>query len=461
MHSESLGHIPSVAVLWAGCWLMTVVFHLSELPSDSNDDPDTSADSCSQGIRASCSGKVFKRLPVWTPLTVTPMSENRHDKLPLYLVTISLVVSIVLAGSFAYLHIQTQSQLVSLETRLEGYQSRLELLGRGSDRGTGAPQVYALVERSVVHVVTKKQGKSGLEPFATGSGFVFDMDGHIITNNHVIEKADAIEVTFLDGATSRASVVGTDPYSDLAVLKVKAPRERLKPVVLGNSSSLRVGETVYAVGAPFGLSWSIAQGIVSQIGRMLPVSGGYSIPGVIQVDAAINPGNSGGPLLDSLGEVVGVNTAIQSETGVFSGVGFAIPSNLVERVAPSLIQTGRHDHPWLGVTGTDVTPSIAEKMSLPEVRGFLVRSVVENSPAEKAGIRGGNKAEVIDGANMTIGGDVITHMDEKTVRKLEDLLTYLEYDKRPGERVVLSVIREGRNITLEATLAIRPAPTSR
>lgn len=389
------------------------------------------------------------------------MAETRLDKLPLYLVAISLVVSIVLAGSFAYLYVQTQTQLIDLQGRLESQQSRLELLRVGSPQGAGAHQVYTLVEKSVVQIVTKKMGKSGLEPFATGSGFVYDTDGRITTNNHVIEGADTIEVTFLDGATARARIIGTDPYSDLAILKVEVPLEKLKPVILGNSSSLGVGETIYAVGAPFGLSWSIAQGIVSQIGRTLPASGGYSIPGVIQVDAAINPGNSGGPLLDSLGEVVGVNTAIQSETGVFSGVGFAIPSNLVKRVASSLIRTGRYDHPWLGVSGTDVTPSIAEKMNLPEARGFLVRSVAENSPAEKADIRGGNKVMIIDGANMTVGGDVITHMDGKTIRKLEDLLTYLEYYKRPGERVVLGVIREGKTMTLEATLGIRPPPSSR
>jgi S1-C subfamily serine protease len=389
------------------------------------------------------------------------MSENRHDKLSLYLVTISLVVSIVLAGSFSYFYIQTQSQLVSLQERLESQQSRLELLRTGSNQETDAPQVYALVERSVIQIVTKKAGRIGLEPFATGSGFVYDLDGHVITNNHVIESADTIEVTFLDGTTVRASVAGTDPYSDMAVLNVRASREMLKPVILGNSSSLRVGETVYALGAPFGLSWSIAQGIVSQIGRMLPVSGGYSIPGVIQVDAAINPGNSGGPLLDSLGEVVGVNTAIQSETGVFSGVGFAIPSNLVKKVAPSLIRTGRYEHPWLGAGGMDVTPSIAEKMNLPEARGVLVSSVVKNGPADKAGIRGGNRTEIIDGINMSIGGDVITHMDGIVIRKFQDLLVYLEYSKRPGERTILTIIREGKVVTLDVTLGVRPPLSSR
>ena len=389
------------------------------------------------------------------------MSETRSDKTPVYIAAISLVVLLIVSGSFTYYYVQTQNQLVNLQTKVENFQTRLELLGRGEDQGVGAHQAYALVEKSVVQVLNKQIGENGLKPAASGTGFVYDVDGHIITNNHVIDQADAIEVTFLDGVTLKASLVGVDPDSDLAVLNVKSVRERLSPVILGNSSNLQVGEAIYAVGAPFGLSWSLTKGIVSQIGRTLPASGGYSIPGVIQVDAAINPGNSGGPLLNGLGEVIGVNTAIQSDTGVFSGVGFAIPSNLVKKVVPSLVRTSRYDHPWLGVAGTDVTPSIAEEMNLPEARGFLVSSVVENSPAEKAGIRRGYRMVVVEGRNITIDGDVITHMDGKPLRKLEDLLTHLEYDKKPGDRVILNIIRDGKPITLEATLGVRPPPSSR
>lgn len=387
------------------------------------------------------------------------MSETSSNKLPVYLVTVTLVILLVLGGTLAYVYVQTQSQLVSLQGRLENLQSRLELVNRSSGAGLEAHQVYVLAEKSAVQVLNKKIGENGLEPSASGTGFIYDIEGHIITNNHVIEGADSVEVTFLDGATVKASIVGTDPYSDLAVLKVQTQSERLRPVTLGNSSRLLVGETVYAVGAPFGLSWSITQGIVSQIGRTLPASGGYSIVGVIQVDAAINPGNSGGPLLNSVGEFVGVNTAIQSETGAFSGVGFAIPSNLVKLVVPSLIRTGRHDHAWVGIAGTDITPSIAEKMGLSEARGFLVTSVVKDSPAEKAGVRGGDRVEIIEGSNVSIGGDVITHIDGKVVRKLEDLLTHLEYDKRPGEKAVLDIVREGKATTLEVTLGTRPPPS--
>jgi len=387
------------------------------------------------------------------------MSETASNKLPVYLVTVTLVILLVLGGTLAYVYVQTQSQLVSLQGRLENLQSRLELVTRSSNAGLEANQVYVLAEKSAVQVLNKKIGENGLEPSASGTGFTYDTDGHIITNNHVIEGADSVEVTFLDGTTVKASIVGTDPYSDLAVLKVQTQSERLKPVTLGNSSRLLVGERVYAVGAPFGLSWSITEGIVSQIGRTLPTSGGYSIVGVIQVDAAINPGNSGGPLLDSIGEVVGVNTAIQSETGAFSGVGFAIPSNLLKLVVPSLIRTGHYDHAWMGVAGTDVTPSMAEKIGLSEARGFLVTSVVKDGPAEKAGIRGGSRVEIIEGSNISIGGDVITHIDGKVVRKLEDLLTHLEYSKRPGERTVLDIIREGKATTVEVSLGTRPPPS--
>ncbi|MEM3004448.1 MAG: trypsin-like peptidase domain-containing protein [Candidatus Bathyarchaeia archaeon] len=387
------------------------------------------------------------------------MSWASSNKISLYLAAIALVSIMIIGSAITYVYVQTQSQLTSLQKRHEELRSRLESLSSASSTGLDAHQVYVLVENSVVQVLNKKIGEKGLEPAASGTGFTYDTEGHIVTNNHVIEDADSVEVTFLDGATVRASIVGTDPYSDLAVLKVQTQAERLKPVVLGNSSKLLVGQTVYAVGAPFGLSWSVTQGIVSQIGRMLPASGGYSIPGVIQVDAAINPGNSGGPLVNGLGEVVGVNTAIQSETGVFSGVGFAIPSNLLRLVVPSLIRTGRYDHAWIGVAGSDVTPSIAEKMGLPEARGFLVTSVVGGSPAEKAGLRGGGRVEIVEGVNMSLGGDVITHIDGKVVRKLEDLLTHLEYSKRPGEEAVLEIIREGKTNTLTVTLGTRPPPS--
>lgn len=386
------------------------------------------------------------------------MSDPSTSRVPLYIAATSLIVLLVLAGLSTFVYIQTQSELSDLRERMTELQSRIELIGGSGSDGIRDQKVYSLTEKSVVQILNRQMGLDGLEPAASGSGFIYDKKGNIITNNHVIEEAETIEVTFLDGETVKAVLIGTDPYSDLAVLKVETSQERLKQVTLGNSSELLVGDTIYAVGAPFGLSWSLTKGVVSQIGRTLPTSGGYSVVGVIQVDAAINPGNSGGPLLNSLAEVVGVNTAIQSETGMFSGVGFAIPSVLIQKVVPSLIEKGRYDHSWVGIAGSDVTPSIAEKIGLPDSRGFLVISVVEDSPAERAGIRSGNTTEVVDGRNMTLGGDVITHIDNKTVRKLEDLLAYLEYRTEPEERIILRVIRDGQILDIEVTLGVRPPP---
>ncbi|WP_455278302.1 S1C family serine protease [[Eubacterium] cellulosolvens] len=386
------------------------------------------------------------------------MSDTNTNKLPLYVAATSLIVLLLLAGLSTFVYIQTQNELSDLRERMTELQSRIELIGGSESNGIRDQKVYALTEKSVVQILNKQMGLEGLEPAASGSGFIYDKNGHIITNNHVIEGAENIEVTFLDGETVKAVLIGADPYSDLAVLRVETSQERLKQVTFGNSSELLVGDTIYAVGAPFGLSWSLTKGIVSQIGRTLPTSGGYTVVGVIQVDAAINPGNSGGPLLNSLAEVIGVNTAIQSETGMFSGVGFAIPAVLIQKVVPSLIDKGRYDHSWVGIAGSDVIPSIAEKMDLQEARGFLVISVVEDSPAERAGVRSGNRTEIIDGRNMTLGGDIITHIDNQTVRKLEDLLAYLEYRTEPGDKIMLRVIREGQILDIEVTLGVRPSP---
>ncbi|MGH9923015.1 MAG: S1C family serine protease, partial [Nitrososphaerales archaeon] len=256
------------------------------------------------------------------------------------------------------------------------------------------PELFQRVENSVVQITVRAGDQSFLGDERLGSGFVYDSNGNIITNNHVVEGADDISVTFLDGSAYDASIVGTDPYTDLAVIKADVPAELLAPLPLGDSSKLQVGEQVAAIGNPFGLSGSMTTGIVSQLGRLLPlaeVEGGFSIPDVIQTDAAINPGNSGGPLLDIRGEVVGVNSAITSGTGEFAGVGFAVPSNTVKKIVPVLISDGRYRHAWLGVSGTDLTPEIAEALNLKDTKGFLVIDIVADSPADKSGIRGGTK----------------------------------------------------------------------
>ncbi len=202
----------------------------------------------------------------------------------------------------------------------------------------------------------------------------------------------------------------------------------------------------------------MTQGIVSQIGRTMQATGGYLIVGVIQLDAAINPGNSGGPLLNGKGEVIGVNTAIQSETGVFSGIGFAVPSNLVKRVVPSLIAYGEYRHPWIGISGRDVSIEIAEKMELEETKGFLIIDIVEDSPADKAGLRGGTRTEMIENQEIKIGGDVIVGVDNTNVSRLEDVLVYLEFNKSPGDEIIFRIIRNGELMSVEVFLGERPLP---
>jgi S1-C subfamily serine protease len=328
-----------------------------------------------------------------------------------------------------------------------------------SERDLTLPELFQRVENSVVQITVQAGESSIFGGERLGSGFVYDSNGDIITNNHVVEGADDITVTFLDGSAYDASIVGTDPYTDLAVIRANVPGELLAPLPLGDSSKLQVGEQVAAIGNPFGLSGSMTTGIVSQLGRLLPlaeVEGGFSIPDVIQTDAAINPGNSGGPLLDIRGEVVGVNSAISSGTGEFAGVGFAVPSNTVKKIVPVLIEDGRYRHAWLGVSGTDLTPEIAEALNLKDTKGFLVIDIVADSPADKYGIRGGAKQVTVDGRQIRLGGDVITAIDDNPVRKIDDILIYIQREKSVGDELVLSIIRDGQPMDVTITLGERP-----
>lgn len=319
------------------------------------------------------------------------------------------------------------------------------------------PDLFVKVEKSVVQITDSDE--TNPRDSRLGSGFVYDNNGHIITNNHVVNGGGRLDVTFLDGTVYRATLIGSDPFTDLAVLYVKeAPKEKLVPLPLADSSKIRVGEEVAAIGNPFGLSGSMTAGIVSGVGRLIPAqeAGDFSIPDVIQTDAPINPGNSGGPLLNMRGEVIGINSAIFSTTGQFAGVGFAIPSDTMAKVVPSLITTGSFQHPWLGVAGRDMTPGIADHLGLKEPRGFLVMDVVAGSPAEKAGIRGGNEDATIDGVPVKLGGDVIIGVDNKTVRKIDDILVYLQREKAVADELQLTILRDGQQMQITAVLGARP-----
>ena len=346
-------------------------------------------------------------------------------------------------------------QVNSLQAELSSLRDEMKILrvGNASESLT-LVEIYNRTKWSVVLISVRTPFGRG-----TGSGFVYDKEGRIITNNHVVEGAREIEVTFPDGTIAEAEIVGTDPYVDLAVIDVDVPESLLRPVKFGNSSQLLVGERVIAIGNPFGLEGTMTVGVVSALGRQMRAPRGFVIVDVIQTDAAINPGNSGGPLLNMRGEVVGMNTAIVSGTGQFAGIGFAIPIDTIKRELPDLIEKGTYEHPYLGIEGMDVTPAIAEAMGLdPSTRGCLVVEVVKGGPAEKAGLRGGTTEAIIDGGKVKIGGDIIIGVDGHVVRQFYDLVLYMERHKRPGDEATLTIIREGRTIDVEVTLGARPPP---
>lgn len=328
--------------------------------------------------------------------------------------------------------------------------------------------VYERVNPSVVNIlvtVDDSQVIVGNNLFPTqgqGSGFVYDAAGHIVTNNHVVADAEFVEVTFANGTSAEAEIIGNDPDSDLAVLKVDVPAEILRPVVWGDSDQLLVGQRAIAIGNPFGLDGTLTSGIISALNRSLPTENNFLIPEIIQTDAAINPGNSGGPLLNSHGEVIGVNTAIvPRRDGLgersFLGVGFAVPSNLVQKVIASLIERGEYRHPWIGFSGSSVTLEIAEAMNLPEARGALVAQVISGGPADEAGLRGATRDfELSNGTIVEIGGDVIVKVDDQDIFAFEDLLSFLSNKGAVDKVVTLTIIRDGKEQTLEVTLGARP-----
>ena len=312
--------------------------------------------------------------------------------------------------------------------------------------------IFEKSEESIVQVsVLRGESEGGM-----GSGFVYSDEGYVITNQHVVQDAQKVMITFLDGEAYIGNVVGSDRDLDIAVVKVEPTNTYLQPIKIGDSSELKVGEKIAAIGNPFGLSGSMTAGIVSQMGRLLPQETGYSIPDVIQTDAAINPGNSGGPLINMKGEVVGINTAIQSATGEFSGIGFAVPSNTVKKVVPVLIENGEFKHPWMGISGTDVDPELAEVRGLKSSKGFLVVSVIEGSPAETAGLLGVTETEERDGREFALDGDIILSIDGETVRKISDILVHLQREKSVGDEMILSVNRNGEMLELTMILEERP-----
>ena len=318
-------------------------------------------------------------------------------------------------------------------------------------------EIFEKAEPGVVRVNIQRNQTEN-EVGVVGSGFVFDKRGHIITNAHVIKDSTKTVVTFLDGRSYNAEIIGVDEYTDIGVIKVNADLKLLHPLSLGDSSNLQIGEPITAIGNPFGLSGSMTSGIVSQMGRLLSIPGaaGYSIPDVIQTDAAINPGNSGGPLLNMRGDIVGINTAIQSSTGTNTGVGFAIPSQTVAKIVPTLISEGEYKHPWIGISGRDIDPDMANVLGLKDALGFLIITVVEDSPASDAGLIGSNKTIKVEGRDYPVGGDIILAVDGIDVRKIDDILIHLQRVKTVGDEMDLEILRDDRTTNVTIILQERP-----
>lgn len=339
----------------------------------------------------------------------------------------------------------------------EGTASRLSTLPaapvyQANVEERSAADLYARVTPSVVNISVAQRFSSG-----TGTGFVIDSEGHIVTNNHVIENADYIEVTFVDGTIAEATLVGTDPDSDLAVIKIDPSGMNLKPLSFADSDNVFVGQQVFAIGSPFGQDFTLTSGIVSALKRSLRNDNSFSNPELIQTDAAINPGNSGGPLLNWDGSVIGVNVAILSGTGGNSGVGFAIPANTARRVVPYLLEKGAYEHSWLGISGLTLRPEQRSAMVISDdVSGVMVRDVTRGGPAAEAGLRGAEGDIQSSVGRLPVGGDIITAVNGDPVRTMDDLISYLDTKTLPGDTITLRLWRDGQIVELPVTLQPRP-----
>jgi 2-alkenal reductase len=330
--------------------------------------------------------------------------------------------------------------------------------------------IYAQVNPAVVNITVMEKPAAGSSPLfgqqpssqALGSGFLWDNQGDIVTNNHVIANADNITVIFYDGTTVPGKVIGADADSDLAVVKVDMPNLNIQPVQLADSSTLKVGQLAIAIGNPFGLSGTMTVGFVSGLGRVLPanenaVGPSYSIPDIIQTDAAINPGNSGGVLLDDTGKVIGVTSSIATTTGSSAGVGFAIPSSIVQKVVPSLITSGHYAHPYIGATILSLDPDVATAMNLPaNQRGALIEALAAGGPAAKAGLKASNTTVTISGQDIQVGGDVIIAYNGQAVKSSDDLITMMALTGSVGQTVTMTILRNGQQMQVQVTLGARP-----
>ncbi|MDI6744505.1 MAG: trypsin-like peptidase domain-containing protein [Thermodesulfovibrionales bacterium] len=319
-------------------------------------------------------------------------------------------------------------------------------------------KIYEEISPAVVNITTTTISYdfffNPIPESGTGSGSIIDKKGHILTNYHVVENAKKLEVTLFDGSKWEAKLVGADPSNDLSVINIKAPPEKLKPIPFGDSSVLKVGQKAIAIGNPFGLERTLTVGIISSLGRTLRAVNGRLMRGIIQTDAAVNPGNSGGPLLDSGGRMIGITTAIFSPVGANIGIGFAIPANTAKKIVPQLIERGYVSRPWLGITGQDISPDLANLLKLPSA-GILVAKVEKGSPADKAGIKGGKNTVGIGNLQIVVGGDMIVALDGKDIKNMDHFVEDLE-SKAVGSAVELTIIRDKKRKVAKVNLTEMP-----
>ncbi|MCA0454221.1 MAG: trypsin-like peptidase domain-containing protein [Chloroflexi bacterium] len=316
--------------------------------------------------------------------------------------------------------------------------------------------IYNRLSPSVVSIVVSGMSNTGAEFGGAGTGFVVDTNGHIVTNDHVVAEASEIEVNFFDGTIVKGTVVGLDPDSDLAVIKVDLPANELTPVTMGDSDTLFIGQTTLAIGSPFNQRWTLTTGIISALDRTISGQTTYSVGSAIQTDAAINPGNSGGPLINLQGEVIGMNSQILSQSNSSSGVGFAIPSNLIKHVADQIINTGKVEYSYLGISAfSGVNLDLIEALNIPNnTQGVVIGEVSNNSPAEKAGLQ--SAGGLTNRNAVPTSADIITAIDGHEVKDMSELVSYLASSTTPGQTVTLQILRDGQPLDIPVTLEARP-----
>ena len=375
------------------------------------------------------------------------------------LVASAILGGVVAVGAVALLGGLDSGTTVVTETSA----ARSPGLAPADSNGMSVNEIYERAASGVVRVnstsnSTAATGLGAQQTSALGSGFVIDKTGHIVTNYHVVEGADVVTVSFSNRDTVKAEVVGTDPSSDIAVLRVNTAASALTPLPLGNSDAVEVGDPVVAIGNPFGLDRTVTAGIVSALQRLITAPNRFTIDHVIQTDAPINHGNSGGPLLSSRGQVIGVNTQIETgDTATGNvGIGFSVPSNTVKDVVAQIIRTGRVDHAYLGISGQEVTPDVADKYNLPVKAGVVVESVTNDSGADKAGVEGGKTQVVVAGETYVLGGDIIVSFDGAKISSIEQLRDAVAAHK-PGDKVTVVIYRDAKKTSVTVTLGRQPA----